>query len=183
MMIGNKNSLSVGNTINWDMVKLSEVTLENIKALAHNLTLEVSENYYISFNSLEKVGLKAQKALKSTLKSLKKNDWRKMIINYLVNSPKDSIITSPLVSHLYHPDFIKRAQAIIIATELSGSIDYFDYILPLLDDPDDSVRWAVLNFIESKKIYKSTLVQEKLRGRSKLEKNEIVLSKISKFLE
>ncbi|MFX1398146.1 MAG: HEAT repeat domain-containing protein [Promethearchaeota archaeon] len=182
-MIGNKNSWSTGDSIRWDTIRLSEITIENIQALAYNLTLDLSENFYIAFDSLEKIGVKAQKTLVSTIKSLKKDDWRKKILNYLANSLKDSIIALPLVSRLYHPDFIQRARAIIIASELSGGIDYFDYILPLLDDPDDSVRWAVLNFLEGKKLLDSLLVQKKLRGRIKIEKNEVILQKMNSLIK
>lgn len=180
-MIGKKNSLPIGEKTSWDTVKLSDVTVENIVALINTLKQEICENFFIAFSSLEKVGKRAQKALKSEIKKLKKEDWRIKIFEYLINHPTIKDNPHHLISQLYSPDFIHRARAVMIATECSWGSEYFEYILPLLEDPDDSVRWAVLNYVSTNINKSEKTARRMLRKRCKIEKNNIIKKRMGEL--
>ncbi|MBN1801733.1 MAG: HEAT repeat domain-containing protein [Candidatus Lokiarchaeota archaeon] len=180
-MIGKKNSLLVEENNNWNTIRVSDVTVENIVALIKTLKQDLSENFFIAFKSLEKLGKKAQKLLQSEIKRLEKGDWKIKIFKHLIFHSNISDSFHPLISQLYSPDFIQRARAVMIASECSWGSDFFDYILPLLDDPDDSVRWAVLNYLSQKNNNFKKIAFEILKRRYKLEKNKIIKKKIGEL--
>lgn len=180
-MIGKKNSLQIKENINWETIKVSDITDENIIALIDTLKQDLNENFFIAFNSLEKLGKKAQKILQSEIKDLEKGNWKINIFKHLIFRSNIYGTTQSLISQLYSPDFIQRARAIMIATERSWGSDFFDYILPLLDDPDDSVRWAVLNYLSNNNKNKEKKARKNLKKRYKIEKNKIIKKKIGEL--
>ncbi|MFX1236670.1 MAG: hypothetical protein ACFFAS_01110 [Promethearchaeota archaeon] len=183
-MNSNNNIPLVEETNQWAIIHVSEVTPRNINALIKNLKLPLSENFYISFNSLIKLGKKARKNLQFEIKNIVKSDWRKYLFEILLeNASERPHNLYPLVSHLYYPDFVKRAQAINVASENNLGADYFDIILPLLDDPDDSVRWAALNYLISKDKVNMMIVQGKLNERREMEQNKTILCKIDSLID
>ena len=98
-------------------------------------------------------------------------------MDYIDGNPK-----YPLLLQLYHPDFVKRARAIMNINQ-NGELKYISFITPLLNDPDDSVRWAILKFIENHDlIRKRNGIREKLERKIKNESNKIIQEKIMELL-
>ena len=81
-----------------------------------------------------------------------------------------------LVPQLYHPDFIVRAKT-ILKIEKNADLRYLSYILPLLNDPDDSVRWAVIKFLDTNNLIKDSMVRKELKTFIKAESNTIIKEK------
>jgi hypothetical protein len=77
---------------------------------------------------------------------------------------------------LYNPDFITRART-IFKIEQAGDKKYLKYILPLLNDPDDSVRWAVLRFLDTFNMVKNPLVCKEIKCFIERESNSVIKEK------
>jgi hypothetical protein len=60
--------------------------------------------------------------------------------------------------------------------------NYFKYILPLIDDPDDSVRFQVLKYLISQELIQNPIIENQLRERLKKELNPIIINKIKEIL-
>ncbi|MFW9873956.1 MAG: HEAT repeat domain-containing protein, partial [Candidatus Thorarchaeota archaeon] len=98
------------------------------------------------------------------------------IINFMLDFIKNKKIEHLLVPQLYDPDFITRART-IFKIEQTGDKRYLKFILPLLNDPDDSVRWAVLRLLETHDMVKNPLVNKELKYFIEKESNPVIKEK------
>ncbi|MFX1600480.1 MAG: hypothetical protein ACFFB6_07775, partial [Promethearchaeota archaeon] len=74
--------------------------------------------------------------------------------------------------------FITRARA-VLKLELAADINYLRFILPLLNDPDDSVRWAVIRFFNTHRhLLKNPLVHKELKSLIEKELNPVIKEKV-----
>ena len=143
----------------WDVIEVSKVNDEIIKRLLNYLKSDISENFFISFESLLKLGMKVpQLTLKSICNELdQSSDYKRELFDFIINFIDSGIVEYHLLPQLYSPDFILRARAIMKIKE-NNDTRYTKFLIPLLDDPDDSVRWSVIKFLtkfkDDKTIYK-----------------------------
>ena len=82
---------------------------------------------------------------------------------------------------MYHPDFVIRANA-LRDIERNDALKYLHLIIPIIDDPDDSVRWAVLNLLISLNQINNPIIYKKLKNRAKIETNQIIKKKLLEIL-
>ena len=108
------------------------------------------------------------------------HNFRKEIFNFLLNYIDDNIENPPL-EQLYHPDFIIRANT-IMQLEKEESLKYLNYILPLISDPDDSVRYAVVKLIDSLNQVNNPYVYKRLKNRVEIESNPVIQKRIRNLL-
>ncbi|MFX1275111.1 MAG: hypothetical protein ACFFBP_19845 [Promethearchaeota archaeon] len=169
--------------LNWDVIEISKVTNKIIKNLVENLKRDLSNNFYISFESLIKIGRKKniKPIVESYIKTMINGDWRKDLFKFILKYINNKDIKNPLIFQLYNPDFIKRARA-IMQVQHAGALNYSKVILSLMDDPDDSVRWAALNFFISLDQLNNSEFQNKLKSRINKEINQTIQKKIFQIL-
>ncbi|MFX0082650.1 MAG: HEAT repeat domain-containing protein [Candidatus Hodarchaeota archaeon] len=166
--------------LNWDIIEISKVDDKIIRYLLDNLKLdksELSDNFFISFESLLKIGKKAQNIINSYIKETNEiHNFKIDIFNFMLDFIKSNKIEDLLVPYLYDPDFITRART-IFKIEQVGDKKYLKYILPLLNDPDDSVRWAVLRFLDTFNMVKNPLVCKEIKCFIEKESNYVIKEK------
>ncbi len=170
------------DNINWDVVKVSKVDDKIIRRLIKNLTLDtcdLSQNFFISFESLLKLGKKIEPVLDSFIQETTEIHNSKVdIFNFILDFVKNNTLKYILVPQLYHPDFVARART-ILKLELSGDMNYLNFILPLLKDPDDSVRWAVIRFLNTHMhLIRNPLVYKELKSHVEKELNPVIKEKM-----
>ena len=175
------------DNINWDVVEISKVDDKIIQRLINNLKLhssDLSQNFFISFESLLKLGKKIEPVLDSFIKETTEiHHFKVDIFNFIMDFVKNNTLKHALVPHLYHPDFVTRART-LLKLELVGDINYLNFILPLLNDPDDSVRWAVIRFLNTNTHHlKNPLVYQELKSHIEIELNPIIKAKIVELLK
>ena len=162
---------------NWHVIELSKVDDKIISDLVKNINSEISEEFFISFESLIKISKEKIKLIKSAFDKVKEaEDLRKILLNYILKSLNGSMKDSTVLK-LYNPDFIIRSRTIMELAD-SCNISYQKYIIPLLNDPDDSVRWSVLQFIIKNELHKNKSIIQKLKERRKIEGNNVIKKKI-----
>jgi len=167
---------------NWHYVEISKIDDKIIKKLVNNLKLNLSEEFFLSFDSLLKLGKKAEPELTTAINEMdEQHKFTKEIFNVLIKYIKTNKTKNPLIIQLYHPDFIIRAKA-ITQIGLNKDLRYLPYLLPLLEDPDDSVRNAVINLFINKYI-ENTTVYKKLRKHVGKESNPIIRKNLAKVFE
>ena len=167
---------------NWEVIEVSKVTNKIIKQLVKNLELELSDNFFISFESILKIGKRVKPFLEAIIKNLSEENWRFPLFEFILNYINHKEFENPLIIQLYHSDFIVRARAIMQA-ELSGKSSIAKYILPLMDDPDDSVRWAAINYFINSNQLKNLKVKKKIESRRDVELNSIIQEKLIKIIK
>ena len=166
----------------WRLIEISKVDDEVIKKLVSNLNSGLSDEFFISFESLLKIGKRAEPNIKAVLTDLEeKFAKRKEIFNLVLSCIRNKEVKNPLIHHLYHPDFEVRARA-IGKIEERKDLFYIPYILPLLEDPDDSVRWALIKLLVNLKQVKNPAINEKLKQHLERESNPIIREKISMLI-
>jgi hypothetical protein len=168
--------------INFDVIKISKVNDKIIRRLIKNLSLEtsnLSQNFFISFESLLKLGKKIKPVLDSFIQEKSEIHYFKVdIFNFIFDFVKNNTLKYVLVPQLYHPDFVTRART-ILKLELAGDMNYLKFILPLLNDPDDSVRWAVIRFLNTHiHLIRNPLVYKELKGHIEIELNPVIKEKM-----
>jgi hypothetical protein len=105
------------------------------------------------------------------------------IFNFILDFVKNNTFKYVLVPQLYHPDFVTRART-ILRLENASDLNYLRFILPLLNDPDDSVRWAVIRFLTSHShLTKNPLVYTELKSHIQKEMNEVIKEKVKELLK
>ena len=167
---------------NYKIVKISEVSNKLIYDLIDNLKLGLSEEFFISFESLLKLGKRAKLAIESQFNHMDDDhNFKKEVFNFLLNYMDDDIVNPPL-EQLYHPDFIIRANT-IMQLEREDALKYVNFILPLISDPDDSVRYAVVKLIDSLNQASNPFIYKRLKNRVEIESNPVIQEKIKKILE
>lgn len=165
----------------WHYVKISAIDEKIIKKLIDNLKLDVSEDFFLSFNSLLKLGKRAESEIQSTISEMDEfHKFKKEIFKYLLNYVRYSSSEYPLVAKLYNPDFLIRVQGIkeIDKKDLS----YLKFLLPMIRDPDDSVRAAIINLL-IKKHLKDPKVLKLLKRQINKESNPVIKEKLRKIFE
>ncbi|MFX1419370.1 MAG: hypothetical protein ACFE9N_10660, partial [Promethearchaeota archaeon] len=104
------------DNINWDIIEISKVDDKIIQILINNLELhksDLSENFFISFESLLKLGKKIEPVLDSFIKETTEiHNFKIDIFNFILDFVKNNTLKYVLVPQLYHPDFITRARTI-----------------------------------------------------------------------
>lgn len=167
--------------LNWDVIEISKVDDKIIRILLDEMKLEsdlISDNFFIAFESLLKIGKKAENAIDQyILETSKIHNFKLDVFNYLLNFIKDNNLEYLLVPQLYHPEFTTRART-IFKIQQKGDIKYLKFILPLLNDPDDSVRWAVIRFLETYGLVKNPIVFKELKKFVESESNPVIREKL-----
>ena len=181
--IRNDGNLTEEDNANWGVIEVSKITNKIIEKLIDNLKSELSEDFFISFDSLIKIGKKAEPVLKGVLEDNgEKLEFRKDIFKFFLNFFQNDEVENPLVFQLYNPDFIARARA-IMQIEETGDLSYLKYVLPLVEDPDDSVRWAAINFLINMDQLDDPMVYKKLTDQMEKESNSVIRNKLFDLLE
>lgn len=166
----------------WDIIEVSKVDDKIIKILLNHLKQNISENFFISFESLLKIARRIPKLevmdLFSDLDDL--DPFKQEIFKFILNYIKDEEIEYHLLPQLYSPDFLMRAKIIMKLKEYDDK-KYIKFILPLLNDPDDSVRWSVIDYLSMHKDDK--LVYESLKNHVNHELNPIILENLTNLFE
>ncbi len=166
--------------LKWDVIEISKVDDKIISYLLDNLKLDksdLSDNFFIAFESLLKIGKKAENVLDFYIRETNEiHNFKIDVFNFILDFIKNKKIEYLLVPHLYDPDFITRART-IFKIEQAGDKKYLKFILPLLNDPDDSVRWAVLRFLDTFDMVKNPLVCKELKCFIEKESNPIIKEK------
>ena len=166
---------------NYKIIEVSKVSDKIINNLIDNLKLGLSEDFFISFESLLVLGKRAKSAIETQYNHMDDDhNFRKEIFNFLLNYIDDNIENPPL-EQLYHPDFIIRANT-IMQLEKEESLKYLNYILPLISDPDDSVRYAVVKLIDSLNQVNNPYVYKRLKNRVEIESNPVIQKRIRNLL-
>ncbi len=165
--------------MNWDVIEISNVTNKIINNLLENLKQDISERFFMSFESLIKISRKKNitSLLEKAVKSINNNDWHLDLFELILKYTNENENTHSLIFQLYNPDFIKRARAILQA-EHYKILKYARLILPLMDDPDDSVRWAALNYFINLEQIDDPKIQKKIHLRIEKEVNETIQRKL-----
>ena len=181
--IRNDGNLTEEDNAKWGVIEVSKITNKIIESLIDNLKSELSEDFFISFDSLIKIGKKAEPVLKAILENNGEIlNFRKDLFKFFLNFFQNDEVENPLVFQLYNSDFIARARA-IMQIEEAGDLSYLKYVLPLVEDPDDSVRWAAINFLINMKQLEDPIVYKKLAIQMRKESNSVIHKKLTETLE
>ena len=65
----NDGNLTEEDNANWGVIEISKITNRIIEKLINNLKSELSDDFFISFESLIKIGKKAETMLEAVLKT------------------------------------------------------------------------------------------------------------------
>ena len=180
--IRNDRNLTEEDNANWGIIEISKITNRIIEKLIENLKLELSDDFFISFESLIKIGEKAEPMLKAVINdNTGKLGFQKDLLKFILNFIQHDEVDNPLVFQLYKPDFIARARAIMQIDDLDD-LNYLKYVLPLVGDPDDSVRWAAINFLINKEQVENPIVHKKLIMQMRKESNSVIQKKLTDVL-
>ncbi len=168
---------------NWEFVEKSKINGDIIKKLINNLKLDLSDDFFISFKSLLKLGKTAGESLETTITELEENNnLQKELFKILLDHANEKEVEKPLIFRLYNPDFVIRAKTIQYLAE-NRDISYLKYVLPLIEDPDDSVRNAVINWLTRTDQVNTPIVLKKLALRVKKESNAVIKGKLEEILK
>ncbi|MHA1105012.1 MAG: HEAT repeat domain-containing protein [Promethearchaeota archaeon] len=161
----------------WDIIEVSKVNDKIIKSLLNHLKDKISENFFISFESLLKIARKVPELeINNIINELDDSDLFKLeIFKFILSFIKNEVIEYHLLPQLYSPDFIKRAK-IIMKIKENDDKKYFKFLIPLLDDPDDSVRWSVIDYLIMHK--DDEIISKNLKNHMNDELNPIILENL-----
>lgn len=165
----------------WHYVKISTIDEKIIKKLIDNLKLDVSDDFFLSFNSLLKLGKRAESEIQSTISEMDEyHKFKKEIFRYLLKHIRYIGSDYPLVTKLYDPDFLIRVQAI---KEIDKKdLNYLKFLLPMIKDPDDSVRAAVINLLIDRHLEDLKVVKH-LKRQINRESNPVIKEKLRNIIE
>ena len=157
----------------WDIIKISEINDKIIKRLLDYLKSDITEQFFISFESVLKLGNKVPETLiKSIISELEhKDESKKELFEFILHFTQDSTVEYHLLPQLYSPDFITRARA-IMKIEANNDLKYIKFLMPLLDDPDDSVRYKAIKFLSQ--FSENPSIQKQLKAHLDKELNPII---------
>ena len=169
--------------LNYDLIEISKIDQEIIQKLVKNIINQpLSDEFYLSFESLLKIGSKAENFVKTGLKKLKQHQlFREEILNLVLEGIASQQTDLNIISKLYHPDFLIRSET-IRHLEKEDLRKYLRYILPLLKDKDDAVRWAIINQLFKNDLHKKEKISSFLKEHSKRETNPVIKAKLEKCL-
>lgn len=172
--------------LKWDVIEISKVDDKIIRNIIDKMKLDssdLSDSFFIAFESLLKIGKRAEQTIDSYIKETSEiHNFKVDIFNFLLDFIKNNTIEQLLVPQLFHPDFIVRART-IFKIEQDGDKKYLKFIMPLLNDPDDSVRWAVIRFLVKLDMIKNPLVYKELKIFQELESNPIIKDKLREIFK
>jgi HEAT repeat protein len=167
---------------NWQYIEISKINDKIIKKLVNNLKLNLSEDFFLSFESLLKLGKIAEPELTAAVREMdEQHRFKKEIFNALLKHIKTNKSENPKIFQLYHPDFEIRARAVLELGKEENAKN-LKFLMPLIMDPDDSVRWAVINLLINKYI-KNPMVYKKLKKHVEKESNPIIRKNLAKVFE
>lgn len=164
----------------WDIIEVSKVDDKIIKNLLNHLKDKISENFFISLESLLKIARKIPESeVNNIINELDESDLFKLeIFNFILSYIKEEVIEYHLLPQLYSPDFIMRAKIIMKIKEYDDK-KYVKFLIPLLNDPDDSVRWSVIDYLSMHK--DDQIIYKNLKNHMKYELNSIILENLSRL--
>ncbi|MGM0469504.1 MAG: HEAT repeat domain-containing protein [Promethearchaeati archaeon] len=166
---------------NWNIIEVSKVDDKIIKNLLNKLSLGISDDFFICFESLIKIGEKAKPSIISFIQENEVDLFIKNILFFILHFIEKKEANPPFLLKLYNPDFIIRART-IMELEAKGEKESLKFLLPLIDDPDDSVRWALIKMLVSLNLPNNPLVRDILESRLDIELNPIIIEKIKEIL-
>lgn len=166
---------------NWDVIEVSKVNDKIIRKLLNYLKYDISDNFFISFESLLKLGNKIpQLTIKKLIKELDKaHEFKMELFQFILNFTEDGLVEYHLLPELYNPDFIIRAKAVMKITD-NNDTKYIKFLLPLIEDPDDSVRWSVIRFLSQHK--NNSIIDSELREHLDKELNPVIYDNLKQIL-
>ena len=130
-----------------------------------------------------KIGKKAEPMVKAVINNRTEGlGFQIDLFKFALNIMQSNEVEDSLVLQLYNPDFIARARA-IMQIEDAKELNYLKYVLPLVEDPDDSVRWAAINFLINRENLNDPIVYEKLISQMDRESNTIIQKKLKDVLK
>lgn len=167
---------------NWDVIEVSKVSDKIIKKLLNYLKYDISENFFVSFESLLKLGNKVpENTINRIIAELDQtHNFKKDLFQFILNFVKDKNIDYHLLPQLYNPDFIIRARTVMKIDE-NNDERYIKFLLPLLDDPDDSVRWCVIKFLTNHK--SNPIIKNELKNHLDSELNPIISKSLKEIIQ
>ena len=167
---------------NYEVVEVSKVNDKIIKKLLDYLKYDISDKFFISFESLLKLGNKVPEAtIKNIINELDQtHNFKKELFQFILNFIKDGTVDFHLLPQIYSPDFIIRARAVMKIKE-NNDIRYLKFLLPLLDDPDDSVRWSVIKFLSQH--INNPIIHYELKKHLNKELNPIISENLKEVFE
>jgi hypothetical protein len=170
------------SNLQWEEVKVSNVNQKTIKKLVLNLlNLEISDDFFLSIESLIRLGKKPISIIRNILDNHIEKNFRTNLLNYIIKYA-EMRIENNVILQLYNTDFVIRARTIMFLEENEFE-KYIEFLLPLLEDPDDSVRWALIKLIRNKDLYKRINIRNKIENLLENEVNPIIREKIKQILE
>jgi hypothetical protein len=176
----NRNHADLDNP-NWDVIEISKINDKIIKKLLIKLSLGISDDFFICFESLMRIGEKVKPVIIPYIKENQINPFVRNVLYFILNMIENDEASPPLLPKLYNPDFIMRART-IMEIEESRKVDYLKFLLPLIDDPDDSVRWALIKLLNSLGLVNNPMVKTELETHLLKEKNPIIIKKIKEMI-
>lgn len=178
--LGDENNYAESN--NWDVVELSKVNDKIIRKLLDYLKYDISDKFFISFESLLKLGNKVPEAtIKNIISELEQaHNFKKELFQFILNFIKDDTVEYHLLPQIYSPDFIVRARAVMKIKE-NNDVRYLKFLLPLLDDPDDSVRWSAIKFLSQH--IDNPIIHYELKKHLNKELNPIISENLKEVFE
>ncbi|MHA1509285.1 MAG: HEAT repeat domain-containing protein, partial [Promethearchaeota archaeon] len=108
------------------------------------------------------------------------HDFKKELFQFILNFMNNEAVEYHLLPQIYSPDFIVRARAVMKIKE-NDDVRYLKFLLPLLDDPDDSVRWSVIKFLS--KHIKNPIIYSELKNHLNKELNPIIYNNLKEVFE
>ncbi|MCK4384294.1 MAG: HEAT repeat domain-containing protein [Promethearchaeota archaeon] len=178
--LGDENNYAESN--NWDVVEVSKVNDKIIRKLLDYLKYDISDKFFISFESLLKLGNKVPEAtIKNIISELEQtHNFKKELFQFILNFTKDDTVEYHLLPQIYSPDFIVRARAVMKIKE-NNDVRYLKFLLPLLDDPDDSVRWSAIKFLSQN--IDNPIIHYELKRHLNKELNPIISENLKDVFE
>lgn len=167
---------------NYHMVEVSKVNDKIIKKLLDYLKYDISDSFFISFESLLKLGNKVpETTIKNIIHELDQtHNFKKELFQFILSFIKNGTVEYHLLPQIYSPDFIVRARAVLKIKE-NNDIRYLKFLLPLLDDPDDSVRWSVIKFLSQH--VDNPIIHNELKKHLNKELNPIISENLKEVFE
>ena len=167
---------------NWDVINVSEVNDKIIKKLLNYLKYDISDNFFISFESILKLGNKIpQTTIKKLIDKMDKaHEFKKELFQFILNFTEEGLVEYHLLPELYNPDFIIRARA-VMKIAINNDTKYIKFLLPLIEDPDDSVRWSVIRFLSLHK--DNPIIHLELQEHLEKELNPIIYDNLKQIIQ
>lgn len=166
---------------NWDVIEVSKISDKIIKRLLNYLKTGISESFFISLESILKLGKKIPESeIRRSINLFTLDDYKKDLFIFILNFINQETIEYHLLPQLYSPDFITRARTVMKIREHDDK-KYIKFILPLINDPDDSVRWSVIDYLV--KYQHESKISSELRNHLNYESNPIIYHNLKSVLK